>query len=765
TDGIATSEIVMVEITVEAVNDAPVGNNDVYEVDEDGVLTVMADTGVLVNDSDPEGDALTASLVDGPSNGVLELNADGSFTYTPDPDFHGTDAFTYTAGDGALSSELIAVEITVNPVNDAPVAVGESYSVLEDETLEVMTPGLLENDSDVDGDALEVVLETGPENGSLELNADGSFSYTPAENFAGMDAFSYRVTDGIATSEIVMVEITVEAVNDAPVGNNDVYEVDEDGVLTVMADTGVLVNDSDPDGDALTASLVDGPSNGVLELNEDGSFTYTPDPDFHGTDAFTYTAGDGALNSELIAVEITVNPVNDAPLAMGESYSVLEDESLEVLQPGLLGNDSDPDGDALEVVLDTPPSNGQLELNADGSFTYTPAANFSGSDSFSYRVSDGVAVSEIVTAEIIVESKNDRPRVGNDFYTVMEDNILEVALPGILANDTDADGDILLPMLIDLPDHGVVELSADGSFIYTPNENFNGTDAFTYLVSDGTVNSDLGVVEIDVTSVNDAPQAVDDSYETELNTALVVETPGVLSNDSDVDGDSLTVVVDTLPQNGTLVLAEDGSFVYTPAEGFEGVDSFTYSVSDGMESSLAMVSIVVNPGEAPPQAVNDSYQAISGETLVVDADAGILANDFDPNGDPLEAILFRGPKYGDLVLNADGSFSYTPNPEYSGIDSFIYRVSDGSLQSSLAVVTLNLVAAEEDSNDDDSDDDSSNFAFSNFTGGMGGMIGFFDPDALADELSSLLSSMAADAFFSEITAGDDLEEGRHCIAP
>ncbi|MCR9297047.1 MAG: cadherin-like domain-containing protein, partial [bacterium] len=212
----------------------------------------------------------------------------------------------------------------------SPVAVNDLYETLADEALVVEVSGVLANDTDAEGDTLTALEFLGPKHGQLQLAEDGSFVYQPDPGFAGTDGFLYQADDGVSKSRLAAVTIQVIAPNLPPVGANDVYEVDEDGVLTVMADTGVLANDSDPDGDALTASLVDGPSNGVLELNADGSFTYTPDPDFHGTDAFTYTAGDGALSSELIAVEITVNPVNDAPVAVGESYSVLEDETLEV---------------------------------------------------------------------------------------------------------------------------------------------------------------------------------------------------------------------------------------------------------------------------------------------------------------------------------------------------------------------------------------------------------------------------------------------------
>ena len=206
---------------------------------------------MLANDTDADGDPLTATLVTGPANGTLTLNADGSFTYTPNADFNGTDSFVYTASDGTASTGDITVTITVNAVNDAPVAADDAYTVDEDATLTIdAAGGLLANDTDVDGDALTAALVTGPANGTLTLNADGSFSYTPNADFNGTDTFTYSVSDGALTSEGT-VTITVNPVNDAPVAVDDAYTVDEDATLTIDAAGGVLANDTDVDGDAL----------------------------------------------------------------------------------------------------------------------------------------------------------------------------------------------------------------------------------------------------------------------------------------------------------------------------------------------------------------------------------------------------------------------------------------------------------------------------------------------------------------------------------
>src|SRR6266850_2266164 len=250
----------------------PLASADGYGVNEDGVLNV-AGAGVLTNDSDIEGDPLTAVLVSGPANGSLTLNANGSFTYTPNANFNGTDSFTYQANDGTADSNVATVTLTVTAVNDAPTATADGYSVNEDGVLIVAAVGVLANDADIDGDPLTAVLVSGPANGSLTLNANGSFTYTPNASFNGTDSFTYQANDGSADSNVVTMTLTVTAVNDAPVASADSYPTSEDTPLTVAA-AGVLSNDTDIDGDPLTAVLVSGPANGSLTLNANGSFNW-----------------------------------------------------------------------------------------------------------------------------------------------------------------------------------------------------------------------------------------------------------------------------------------------------------------------------------------------------------------------------------------------------------------------------------------------------------------------------------------------------------
>ena len=378
-----------------------VATPDEYNVDVDGTLEVDA-AGVLANDSDVTDDALTATVASTPDHGSLTLLSDGSFTYTPSSGFQGTDTFTYRAEDASGDYSETTVTIIVNT---APTATADEYSVDEDMTLNVLAPGVLSNDSD--NDTLTATLFSDVSHGALTLNSDGSFAYVPDLDFHGTDEFSYTASDGVAQTAETLVTITVNSVNDSPVAVADAYTTDEDTTLSVIADNGVLDNDSDVDSGSIMAILVQDVAHGDLTLNSDGSFTYVPDDNFHGTDTFTYVADDGDDSSAETTVTITVNSINDEPVAVSDEYSAPGDAALVVnAASGVLANDSDVDGDALMVTMVADVDHGDLTLNSDGSFTYTPVNGFVGTDTFTYTASDGVESTGETTVTITVLDPN-----------------------------------------------------------------------------------------------------------------------------------------------------------------------------------------------------------------------------------------------------------------------------------------------------------------------------------------------------------------------
>ncbi|MFD1602081.1 Ig-like domain-containing protein, partial [Flavobacterium artemisiae] len=730
-DGTADSNTATVTITVTPVNDEPVASNDAYTVAEGGTLNINA-PGILGNDSDAENNALTTVLVTGPSHGTLTLNADGSFTYIHDGSETTTDSFTYKANDGTADSNTATVTITVTPVNDAPVASNDSYTVAEGGTLNINAPGILGNDSDAENNALTAVLVSGPSNGTLTLNADGSFTYTHNGSETLSDSFTYKANDGTADSNIATVTITVTPVNDAPIASNDSYTVAEGGTLTVTAANSILSNDTDAENNSLTAILVSGPSHGTLTLNSNGTFTYTHDGSETTTDSFTYKANDGTTDSNTATVTITVTPVNDAPIASNDAYTVAEGGTLNINAPGVLGNDSDAENNALTAVLVSGPANGTLTLNADGSFTYTHNGSETLSDSFTYKANDGTADSNTATVTITVTPVNDAPTAVNDTYSVNEDNTVTLTP---LSNDSDVDGDAISLVSINgtavtggvqsiTVSNGTVNISALGVITFTPDANFNSATAVSipYVITDGTLTATANIL-VTVNAVNDAPTAVNDTYSVNEDNTVNL-TP--LSNDSDVDGDAISLVsingtavtggVQSITvSNGTVNISVLGVITFTPDANFNSATavSIPYVITDGTLTATANILVTVNAVNDAPITNNDTNGSIPSIANATAINA-LTASDVD--GTIANYTIITLPSQGVLALNGTAvtvnqiltpaeaaMLTYDPSGSFTGNDQFTFIATDNlGLDSAPATITIpvgnNAPTANDDTN-------------------------------------------------------------------
>lgn len=582
-------------------NTAPDADADSATVDEDTTLTVGA-PGVLGNDSDSDTDPLTAVKVTNPDHGTLSLADDGSYTYAPDPDFNGTDAFGYRASDGTTVSAVATVTISVTAVNDAPVARDDTRTAHMDTALVVQAPGVLGNDTDVDIEPLFAIKLVDPLHGTVALAADGSYLYTPAPGYFGPDQFTYMATDGLATSDPVTVHLIVDPSNDAPVAVADELGVSEDTTLVVDA-PGLLGNDTDAEYDPLTAEKLSDPAHGTLVLDADGSLTYRPSPGWSGADAFTYRVNDGFVDSDPATVTITVSAVNDPPVAVADSYATSEDVIVEVAAPGLLGNDSDPEDAALVIwdragALD--PQHGTLSLTQDGWFRYRPDASWSGTDTFTYRCYDGQLYSNYATVTITVANVNDSPSAYADTYDATEDVTLTVAAPGVLANDTDPDSASLEATRAGAevdPQHGTLDFAADGSFTYAPDPDFHGTDTFSYRASDGETTSYDGYVTIQVAPVNDAPSFLPGGNITRDRSAGAYSaawagavSPGPL--ESEAVSFSVQVAKPTMFSAGPHVAA-NGVLSFTFADDAFGSTEATVTLTDAAGASAAPATLTI----------------------------------------------------------------------------------------------------------------------------------------------------------------------------
>jgi hypothetical protein len=692
TDG--TNVSVPATVTILVTDVAPVAVPDTYGVHPGLALTVPG-PGVLANDLSPNGGPLQAVTpqISGPNNGILLLNWDGSFTYAPNAGFIGTDSFTYEATDSILNSSPATVTLDVHSSDTPPGAINGSYVTGHDQNLYISAPGVLSNLSDAYSDPLTAVLTQGTTNGTVSLFEDGSFQYTPNPGFVGSDSFAYAANDGLETGASATILIAVT--NAIPNVTNGFYLARPGMTLTVAA-PGVLFGDTDADNDPLTAQLIGGPVNGALILNSDGSFTYTPFAGFIGADTFLYAASNGFASSPPAAV--TIDVINEPPVAVADLYGFHAGLPLLVAAPGVLENDSDPQGSALTASLVQSANNGTVTLNPDGSFFYQPAASYIGPDSFSYVANDGFSISQPTVVSLMVHAINSPPvAAAADFQVQANDSVLaEVPFSpaefgdGALSGDADPDNDPMTAVLVSGPTNAVsFNLNPDGTFNYLPNIGFTGTDSFTYEAFDGLVDSSPATVTL---SVSYTPPVVSYSaYTIHFNTPLSVPAPGVLADIgvSDSTVGTLSGTLLTLPASGSLAFQTNGAFTYTPSANFVGQDQFTYQPYDGVESA-GVVPVMITVTDMPPMSVDDAYYAVPGGSLTVGA-PGVLGNDSDPDGDPLLALLASGPTNAAVFqLNPDGSFLYAPRPNFTGTDAFYYVASDGAMLSLPAEVVITV---------------------------------------------------------------------------
>ncbi|KYX84237.1 tandem-95 repeat protein [Vibrio parahaemolyticus] len=842
------------------INDAPNAENDVITTEEDTAVTID----VLVNDSDVEGDALSIQSASVPSEqGSVDI-VDGKLVFTPAENFNGEATITYIVTDGDLTDEA-KVTVTVTPVNDSPVAVDDTTSIQEDTAV---TIDVLPNDTDVDGDKLSIQSASVPEaQGKVEI-VDGKLVFTPAENFNGDAEIAYIVTDGQLTDE-AKVTVTVNPVDDAPTIKIDAVEsITEDAVSTDTVVATLTVRDTDTPEDQLTVSLennsngyfvlvgnevkltqagVDAVNNDELnlkdlsisasvsdgvnptandsdslivnrvndapivenaiadqvlsedfdaytiDLNEvfkdsdsslefsvsgndniqisivNGVATITPTADWNGKETITFTAKDSSGESVSQTVNFTVAPVADI---VADKATVVEDTPTIIK---VLDNDTFEGTDKV-VSLDAEngPKNGSVIVNNDGTVTYTPDENYVGKDTFTYVVTSG-GVSESTTVEVNVTPVSDAPVAKDDIATTQEDTAVTI---DVLPNDTDADGDKLSIESASVPkEQGTVEV-VDGKLVFTPAENFNGDAEITYTVTDGAL-TDQATVKVTVNAVNDTPVVESNiadqtlaedftPYTIDLNIAFsdvdnvdgeltfsvsgnsniqvaivndiatitptadwngsetLTFTATVPSGESvsqtvnftvapvaDIVADKATVVEDTPtiikvldndtfestdkvvsldaengPKNGTVIVNNDGTVTYTPNDNYVGEDTFTYIVTSGGVSESTTVSVDVTPENDAPVAKDDT--AITDEDTPVTID--VLPNDTDVDGDKLSVESASVPKEQGTVEVVNGKLVFTPAENFNGDAEITYTVTDGELTDAAKVtVTVNPV--------------------------------------------------------------------------
>ena len=382
----------------------PVATNDNYSVNEDDVLVIPDSSGLLTNDQPSDlNSQLTSVLAVPPTNGTVTLQPNGAFVYQPDPDFAGTDTFSYRADGTILGSNLAVVTITVNPQPDAPIARDDPAATNEDTPVVI---NLVANDEDPDGFLVRssITIQDGPSNGVVTLDGNGAADYVPNPDFFGTDSFTYTIRDGEnAVSDVATVTIEVRPTNDVPIANSDAIFVRQGGSTTVD----LLANDVDVDGTINRQSLVitQAPKSGTILFNQDGTVTFRPDLTFLGVDSFRYTIRDNDnATSNQATVSIQVSTENLTPTAADDLADTLSGQAVTV---DLVANDSDADGSIVPgtVEIVQPPTNGEVTVNVDGTAEYVPTIGFTGTDVFRYQVRDDLNdLSNIATVTVTVQA-------------------------------------------------------------------------------------------------------------------------------------------------------------------------------------------------------------------------------------------------------------------------------------------------------------------------------------------------------------------------
>ncbi|RPE78520.1 MULTISPECIES: S-layer family protein [unclassified Frondihabitans] len=627
-----------------------------------GSSTVIPASDFLGND---RGTGLVLTGASDPSAGTVTFDKQaGTVTYTPMPNFSGSFTFDYTIGDATGQTSGAKATIVVAP------AAGDLVTTVAAGTVDQVgaADGLL---SQTSGSSVTLVGTTDPQHGTLAVDPsrDGSYTYTPGSTFSGTDSFTYTVKDGSGTKSTGTVSVTV-----TPVAKDDVVSALA-GTPLAIATADLLANDR---GTGLGSFTFTAPvattstaSPGTLTSDGNGTLTYTPADGFSGKATFTYTVEDTEHQASTATVTITV-----APVAKNDAYTATAATPLTVAKgDGLTVNDS---GSGLTTTLAATPAHGTVTVNGDGSFTYTPAPGYSGPDSFTYTLTDAAKTPTTATVAITVN-----PLAANDSYRTPAGTRISSDAPGILGNDRGQSitvtgvGTKGLPGSVVTTPHGTVTVSADGTFDYTPAIGFSGTESFPYAIADKDGDSVTATITVTVT-----PVAVDDRFSTDADTALPISVIALTGNDR---GTGLGVTAGTTTaKGGSLVKQSDGSFVFQPKAGFSGTDSFVYTLTDGSgQTTTALVRIVVGD-----RAANYESTTNAGTGYSTDAAKGLL---LDTVGSNLTATLDAPPTHGKVTVARDGSYTYKPAPDYSGLDSFTYTITDDAGQIRTGTVTIRVL--------------------------------------------------------------------------
>jgi len=531
--------------------------------------------------------------------------------------------------------------------NTAPVATAQSITLDEDTSKTITFAG-----TDVDGDTLSYTVTTQPSHGTITGN-----TYTPNANYFGSDSFGFVANDGTVDSAEATVSITVTAVNDAPVATAQTLTTDEDTAKTFT------LSGTDVEGDTLTYTITKQPSHGTISGN-----TYTPNANYFGADSLSFVANDGTVDSSEATASITITAVNDAPVASAQTLTTAEDTPITF-------SATDADADKLTYTITTQPSHGTIVNN-----TYTPNANYFGSDSFGFMANDGKVDSSEVTVSISITAVNDAPILSAIADVTKEEDSapFEVTLSAV-----DVDSGNTLTYSASATDASKVVVSVSGSTLtITPQANAYGEVQVSVIVTDSTVRVKQ-TFTVTLTPVEDIPIAIAQSITLEEDNTTKVTLAGTDPDNDYIRGYTIT----TFPQHGYLT-GNYKTWTYHPNQNYYGADSFSFTVNDGKADSLpATIDITVTPVNNSPFAYNGNYKIAVNSSVTVE----LNASDVDNTPNEMTYAITSQPTNGDYD---EPTKTYTPATDFTGVDSFTYTATDpdGLISTGTVYVNVGIVA-------------------------------------------------------------------------
>ena len=684
---------------------------------------------VLANDEDPDGTLLEVVEVSQPNYGEVHINDDSTISYNPNSSHIGRDNFTYSIVDarGATHAATVYVTVMDQPTvsrgtltidlvsSNSPQDSDSTEQLDETQTYDptdefifnkgdsfiLSTADLLKNDGQNSSELwIQTVDVRSAEGGQVSFNGDGSITYLPPRDFIGTDSFTYTFNGPSGKSAPITVSITL--VNNAPIARDDGPTIINKNTPTdfhYSEGAGLFLNDMDPDDDEIMIVDVDelSEAQGILDWNEvNQTITYTPPQDHIGPDSFSYEISDGFDGA--VAV-VRVNVINNPPIPAQDSYSTQKNQPLVISVrndiDGILDNDDDPDPEDKDqlflVNMDVFSQEMGTLTNSDDltTITYTPPDTFSGADTFTYIVSDGLQTAE---GTVTIDVMNLNPTANDDDFSVDKNAPLEFFISngsdGILDNDDDPDGDeVAFGTFLTTDTNGNVEQIGEQRVVYTPNEDFVGTDIFGYRITDGFGGTAEAQIKIFV--VNRPPQALPDTAYVDKNQSTTIV---VMDNDTDPNQDDDLSVIElvTDPVHGSAYIENNGRDIrYTPDTDYIGSDSMEYRIQDeSFATATALVTLEV--GNSRPNAVIDEFIVVEATTILP-----VLDNDIDDDNDLLTIVAISQPSIGSVVLDDETQeLIYQLNdPNFSGTVTFDYTVSDGfATDSTRVTLQVDLLA-------------------------------------------------------------------------